>query len=94
MGIKCDPSPSYHNYSSKVVTEPLFQNEESALAELQQKSKPYPYLSDALRTLPSELGLMLEVKVDLPYEVRHLPYLSCTHIIRSRGYWGKINKDN
>ncbi|XP_063687412.1 glycerophosphocholine phosphodiesterase GPCPD1-like isoform X1 [Bolinopsis microptera] len=44
----------------------LRQNEE--LAELQQKSKPYPYLSDALRTLPSELGLMLEVKADLPYE--------------------------
>ena len=42
------------------------------LEELEGKSKPYPYLSHALQTLPPDLGIMLEVKANLPEEVRIL----------------------
>ncbi|KAL5250544.1 hypothetical protein ACHWQZ_G016318 [Mnemiopsis leidyi] len=44
----------------------LGQDEDVGLEELEEKSKPYPYLSHALQSLPPDLGIMLEVKANLP----------------------------
>ena len=45
------------------------QDEDMRLEELEEKSKPYPYLSHALQSLPPDLGIMLEVKANLPEQV-------------------------
>jgi hypothetical protein len=49
----------------------MFQDEDLGLAEWEEKSKPYPYLTHALKTLSPDLGIMLEVKANIPEEVRH-----------------------
>ena len=60
----------------------MFQDEDAAIAELQEKSKCYPYLSHALQTLPSDLGIMLEVKTNLAEEVSAL--YSCLRTLGKR----------
>jgi len=46
----------------------LDQDEDLGLAEWEEKSKPYPYLTHALKTLSPDLGIMLEVKANIPEE--------------------------